>query len=154
MRSEIRFFMTAVDESEFVRSLADLGASINEDRIVHHDIGDVHLQFLRCRMTADTLNEGRVALATSGFDLEQRYPAQHREAAEHLFRQIRSRIKRSFGNDVVRWHNPNLPTSPTNPSKTDKSCWVGPDALRWWTSSATHVIQPMTGGFVVAYRGT
>ena len=146
--------MTPADESEFARLLVTLGASLVEDQIHHPDLGDVRLQFLRCRMTADTLNEGRVALATTGFGLEERYPAQNRAAAEYLFRQVRARVKKSFRNDVVRWHNPTLPTSPSNPSKTDRACWVAPDAFQWWVSSTNHVFQQIPRGFVVAYRST
>jgi hypothetical protein len=154
VRNEIRFFMDARDYAEFERFLDALGASVRDSSIVHPHIGSVNLQLLKSGFDVEALMEGRLALATTGFGVDQSHRAEHLEAAERLYKKLQAYIKKSYSNDVVRWQNPDLPRSATNPGKIDKACWVGPGALKWWGASVNRTFRNVKGGSVEAYRGT
>jgi hypothetical protein len=89
------------------------------------------IQFLRSQTAGTVITEGRFAISTA--------PTQKTAAAnvERRYRLLRRAVQRSYMSSVVRWRNPVLPEAPggasrsPNPSKPDRSLWVGPAAMDW-----------------------
>lgn len=150
MRSQICFFMHPDDEGailEFIRGLPNVRVDLRGRRVAYlhgshslsEDKGSV--QFSRSLLEREILTEGRFALATSGFSLEETLPEHLVLESEELFKKLRRFIKSRYRNGVVHWWNPTLPKSPTNPGKPDRSVWLGPEALRWWNSAPDHKLK-------------
>lgn len=168
MRSQVRFFMDAADEQRFVDAIvaeSDTflinGPHWNSSRVPLVDprrlagaesylmiwnkkevprlraknMGDyweayndsTTIQYLRSVLWDQAiLTEGRIAIATDDPQIEGRY------------KRLRKVIKQICKNGVVCWYSPNSPKTEKNPSKPDRSVWIGPGALRWLQSSERH----------------
>jgi hypothetical protein len=100
------------------------------------------IQFLRSQVSGTVITEGRFAISTG--------PAQKTTAAnvERRYNLLRRAIQKTYLTAVVRWRNPNLPQTPggpsrsANPSKPDRSLWVGPAGITWLGADPTRVIKP------------
>lgn len=83
------------------------------------------IQFLRSQLWDDAiLTEGRIAVATDDGDIGRR------------FKRLRRVIQQVFRNEIVCWIHPSMPRTEKNPSPPDRSVWVGPGALAWFSSKA------------------
>jgi hypothetical protein len=94
------------------------------------------IQFLRSRLIASVLLEGRLAINTDS------QPPERAEAVERRYRNLRKFVQRRYRKGVLRWRNPRLPSpSPVdrsaNPSKPDTSLWLGPAAAQWLQEDPT-----------------
>jgi hypothetical protein len=104
------------------------------------------IQFVRCSLADTTIRQGRLAISTG--------PANERTAAnvEHRYKSLARAIKKTYLNSIVRWRNPDLPEAPAtpgrsaNPSKPDRSLWVGPAAMTWLRADRQRHIKPLAGG--------
>lgn len=91
------------------------------------------IQWLRSSST-EKLFDGRIAISTN--ELGHDFKESQAKQVEKRFKSLRSFIKKSYTNSVIRWLNINAPISPaspkrsSNPSKPDKQLWVGPEALK------------------------
>lgn len=148
MRSEVRFFMHPDDEVLFVSwvsptAVVDLGRGyithLRGRYALADDTGSI--QFWRSQLQEGVLTEGRIALATTRFGLEERLPLTLVTESEELFGRLKRQIKKNYINGLVRWWNPLLPAGPTNPTKLDRAVWLGPGALRWWKSAPGHKLK-------------
>jgi hypothetical protein len=168
MRSQVRFFMDAADERRFVDAIIEEPNTylvngphwessavplVQPDRLADADsylmvwnksevprlsarrLGDFFdayndkttIQFLRSSLWDDEiLTEGRIAVATDDKAIEQRY------------KRLRKIIQRTFENGILCWFHPGIPKSAKNPSKSDRSVWVGAGALAWLRTSRAH----------------
>ena len=130
----------------------DLGSAITYIR-GEHSLGEEQVgsvQFWRSQLHGDVLTKGRLALSTTGFGLEERLPPSLVAEAEALFRGFRRQIQKDYVNGVLQWLNPSLPPSATNPTRPDKTVWVGPAAARWWRASPEHKLKQFPDGAVEA----
>jgi hypothetical protein len=139
LRSQVRFFMHPEDEREFVTLCAGcVTMNPHEPQITYlrgqHALveNDGSIQFWRSQLEGHVLTSGRLALATTGFGLEERLPRALVAESEQLFIMLRRHLRKTYLNGAVRWWNPSLPVGPTNPTKPDRAMWLGPVALRWW----------------------
>jgi hypothetical protein len=155
VRSQVRFFMHPDDELEFLRvagppfTVDPAASPITHLRGVASSTDDAgRIQFWRSQLVGSVLTDGRIALATSGFNLESRLPHALVEESEALYRRLRRHVRRHFANSVVRWWNPSLPPGPTNPTSLDQAMWVGPAAMAWWTSDPDHRLKSSINGLV------
>ena len=148
MRSQVRFFMHPDDEVRFVSWVTptadvDLGRGhvtyLRGRHALAVETGSI--QFWRSQLQGVVLTEGRIALATTGFGLEEELPLALVTESEALFSQLKRQIKKDYINGLVRWWNPLLPTGPTNPTNLDRAVWLGPAALRWWKSAPGHKLK-------------
>jgi hypothetical protein len=110
--------------------------------------GSATIQFLRSTISQTTISDGRLAIGTdpdqaSAIGVERRYKA------------LSKFIKKSYANSVVQWRNPEFPEHPAtptrsaNPSKPDRSLWVGPAAMTWFVARSDRHVRPWHGGGVV-----
>jgi hypothetical protein len=168
MRSQVRFFMDAADERRFVDAIIDEPNThlvngphwkssavplVEPDHLADAEsylmvwnksevprlsakrLGDFFeayndkttIQFLRSLLWDDEiLTEGRIAVASHDKAIEQRY------------KRLRKIIQRTFENGILCWFHPGFPKSAKNPSKADRSVWVGAGALAWLRASRSH----------------
>ena len=105
------------------------------------------IQFLRCSLVDTVITDGRLAISTdpgmkTATNIERRYKLLCRA------------IKKTYLNAVVRWRNPDLPEAPAgpsrsaNPSKPDRSLWVGPTAMSWLGNNDARRIKNFITGCV------
>jgi hypothetical protein len=106
------------------------------------------LQLLRSEVIDAVITDGRLAISTD--------PMQPGilENVEHRYRVLCRYIKKSYVNSVVVWRNVDRPEAPAgpsrsaNPSAPDRSVWVGPAAMGWFSQHATRRIKQSLSGRV------
>jgi hypothetical protein len=168
MRSQVRFFMDAGDERRFADAIIEEPNTflvngphwesatvplVQPDRLTDADsylmiwnrseiprlrakrTGDsfeafndeTTIQFLRSSMWDDSiLTEGRIAIATDDEEIARRY------------KRLRKLVQLTFANGILCWFHPGAPRTAKNPSKPDRSVWVGSGALAWLRMSQAH----------------
>jgi hypothetical protein len=106
------------------------------------------IQFLRCSATDTAIREGRFAISTG--------PANKRTAAnvERRYKLLCRTIKKTYRNGIVQWRSLNHPEAPAgpgrsaNPSKPDRSLWVGPAAVTWLLAEPQRCFKAVAGSVV------
>jgi hypothetical protein len=107
------------------------------------------IQFLRSTISGNAISDGRLAIGTDSANQPSANGVKLRYKAMAKF------IKKSCANSVIQWRNPELPEAPAgpsrsaNPSKVDRSLWVGPAAMKWLAERPDRRITPVYGGVVV-----
>jgi hypothetical protein len=106
------------------------------------------IQFLRSQVTGTVITEGRFAIST---EAAQKITAAN---VERRYGVLRRAVQKTYTSSVVRWRNPNLletagtPSRSANPSKPDRSLWVGPVAMAWLAADAARRIKQAPRGLV------
>jgi hypothetical protein len=105
------------------------------------------IQFLRSTLDSDSvLTQGRIAIGTGDEESAKR--------VESRYKALRTFLKGHYVNSIVRWRNTNRPSAPAsssrsaNPSRPDRTLWVGPSALKWLKSKEGRSIKQSPNAFV------
>ena len=121
MDAEIQFFMTAIDEQEFLAfAETQIDSCDKESTPMRLVIGDCELLFTSSITEADIMYAGKLEIhlestETTHQDLEQ---------AKFTFRKLRNRIKKKYWSRLA-YKNKNDRLTPS------RVHWLAPDAKKW-----------------------
>lgn len=123
MDAEIQFFMTAIDEQEFLAFAETQIDSLDKEstpmRLV---VGDCELLFTSSVIEADILYAGKIEIHSGSTETNYK----DLERAKSLFRKLRNRIKKKYWSRLA-YKDKNKKDRLT-PSRVH---WLAPDAKTW-----------------------
>lgn len=123
MDAEILFFMTEVDQKNFILHVEDECDLITKqvDSILFH-VGDSYLQFTPSLFEKDTLYCGKLEIHSDNSDVETK----DHERTKATYRKLRNWLKKTYWSRLA-YNNKNKKDKLT-PSRNH---WLGPDAKQW-----------------------
>ena len=140
MNTSLQFFMTKVDEDEFVKAFKNADYDEIEEskwQIMYH-CGDEHVQFLRSDQYEGLITEGRIAIKTN-------HKNDSSLRCDTLYKNMRNWIKKNYSNNLVLY-NTKLQTR--DEAVFEKNWWVSKEVKNLIKDNDT-ILKPSKNSFVV-----
>jgi len=119
MDAEIQFFMTSIDEIEFLSFVEkQVDSVVKSDSFFKLVLGDCELFFTPSYLEEKNLYLGKLEIRLGDFEFKDQ------ERAKYVFRKLRNWLKKKYFSRLAYINKRNKLT----PSRVH---WLGPDAKKW-----------------------
>lgn len=141
MQSELQFFMTETDQSDFFTFVRDLVDDISDNQRILQ-IGDCVMEFTPSQRENDILYTGKLSINTMD---KTGAACDNEERAKNVFRKIKKWIKKHYWSRLAY-----LNKHKKNKLTPSRAYWLGPDAKKWKDENPDqHILKLSTTSWMV-----
>ena len=139
MRSEVQFFMAPEDEASFLEFAREKhGLSVQGEWLVGDACPECGIQFQPSRIFDNDLTAGRISLATTDLDGNDRF--QNETAAlEKAYRSLRRHLQKTYSNKLAAY------TDGQASKYVYRNLWLGPFARSWLDNTPEAYLRQFRG---------